>query len=78
MKEGELPRALELDERSDPTLTDDLLHLVHGRSLLGVVQLPKTLRLEGVCVCVWGGYRDNSGLCVSICKCVHMWVPVCL
>lgn len=50
LKPGELPTALELDERSHPALTDDLLHLVHGRTLLGVVQLPATLQLTGVCV----------------------------
>lgn len=48
LKPGELPTALELDERSHPALTDDLLHLVHGRTLLGVVQLPATLQLTGV------------------------------
>lgn len=42
-----LPPAFELDERSHPLLTDDLLHLVHGRTLLGVVQLPTTLKLQG-------------------------------
>jgi hypothetical protein len=47
LKAGELPASLELDERSHPSLTDDLLHLVHGRTLLGVVQLPHTVRLEG-------------------------------
>lgn len=47
LRAGELPSSLELDERSNPTLTDDLLHLVHGRTLLGVVQLPRMLQLEG-------------------------------
>jgi hypothetical protein len=47
LRAGELPASFELDERSHPLLTDDLLHLVHGRTLLGAVQLPHTLRLEG-------------------------------
>jgi hypothetical protein len=44
---GELPVEFECDERSHPALSDDLLHLVHGRTLLGVVTTPATLRLEG-------------------------------
>jgi hypothetical protein len=47
LKSGELPAAFELDERAHPSLTDHLLHLVHGRTLLGVVQTPHTLSLAG-------------------------------
>lgn len=47
LQPGQLPSAFELDERSDPHTTEDLLHLVHGRELLGVVQLPRTLQLTG-------------------------------
>eukprot|EP00775_Hariotina_reticulata_P013686 gene13686-13808_t len=44
---GELPPAFECDERSHPSLSHDLLHLVHGRTLLGVVRQRQALRLTG-------------------------------
>lgn len=44
---GQLPSAFEGDERAHPSLTADLLHLVHGRALLGVVRIKQQLLLEG-------------------------------
>jgi hypothetical protein len=44
---GHLPPAFEAEERADPRLTPDLLHLVSGRTLLGVVRERRPLMLEG-------------------------------
>jgi curved DNA-binding protein CbpA len=44
---GHLPPAFEAEERADPRLTPDLLHLVSGRTLLGVVRERRPLLLTG-------------------------------
>jgi curved DNA-binding protein CbpA len=44
---GGLPRAFEAEERSDPKRTPELLHLVSGRTLLGVVRERRPPLLEG-------------------------------
>jgi hypothetical protein len=44
---GQLPGSFEADERAHPSLSSDLLHLVHGRTLLGVVRLQQPLQIEG-------------------------------
>ncbi len=45
--EGELPPAFEAEERSHPDASRDLLHLVSGRTLLGVVREQQQMHLEG-------------------------------
>jgi hypothetical protein len=42
-----MPPAFECDERAHPSLSPDLLHLVHGRTLLGVVRQRQPLKLTG-------------------------------
>jgi len=49
LQPGELPPSFEAEERSHPDLSDDLLHLVSGRTLLGSVRLRKPLALESGC-----------------------------
>jgi hypothetical protein len=44
---GQLPGSFEADERAHPALSSDLLHLVHGRTLLGVVRLQQPLQIAG-------------------------------
>eukprot|EP00879_Flechtneria_rotunda_P020746 GHRR01021836.1.p1 GENE.GHRR01021836.1~~GHRR01021836.1.p1 ORF type:complete len:703 (+),score=305.32 GHRR01021836.1:429-2537(+) len=44
---GQLPSAFEADERAHPSLSHDILHLVHGRELLGVVRVKQALQLTG-------------------------------
>lgn len=44
---GHLPAAFEAEERSDVSMSHDLLHLVFGRTLLGSVRLRQELMLEG-------------------------------
>ncbi|KAF6266656.1 hypothetical protein COO60DRAFT_1623446 [Scenedesmus sp. NREL 46B-D3] len=44
---GQLPGSFEADERAHPSLSSDLLHLVHGRTLLGVVRAQQPLQVAG-------------------------------
>eukprot|EP00878_Enallax_costatus_P027220 GHUV01029283.1.p1 GENE.GHUV01029283.1~~GHUV01029283.1.p1 ORF type:complete len:180 (+),score=64.08 GHUV01029283.1:986-1525(+) len=57
---GQLPAAFEADERADQFLTTDLLHLVHGRALIGVVRLKRHLALEGTGLLLCAGYPDTA------------------
>lgn len=43
---GQLPTAFEADERACPSLSIDLLRLVHGRTLLGMVRPMQPLQLQ--------------------------------
>ena len=45
--EGQLPECFEADERSDPA-AEDVLQLVSGRRVLGVVREQKTELLQGM------------------------------
>lgn len=53
---GGLPRAFEAEERSDPKATPELLHLVSGRTLLGVVRERRPPLIEA-----GGGDGDGVG-----------------